>query len=283
VDRTELIREGLKAADEVRDAADVDPFGPADPYAVAESRGIRVVFSAISMEGFYFKGPPSNILISSLRPVARRAFTCAHELGHNWFGHGSTIDKLQEDERDDNQKPDEILANAFASFFLMPTVAVRAAFATRDWSMSNPTPIELFTVACELGVGYLTLLNHLSYTLREISPAKREDLKKWTPQRIRKTLLGDEADEAIILVDRHSAAPTYDVEKGSGVVLPAGTQVEGRALTFIRKVDDTSDLYRAGRRGEALIAGDEVSRVRVMPKEYEGPARRRFLEDPDED
>jgi hypothetical protein len=78
-----------------REAAEVDPFGPADPYAAAESFRLRVTFSATSMEGFYFK--PANILVSSLRPVGRRAFTCAHELGHHWFGHGSTIDQLQED------------------------------------------------------------------------------------------------------------------------------------------------------------------------------------------
>ena len=283
MDRTGLMRQGLKAAEAARDAADVDPFGPADPYAVAEAFGLRVNLTATSMEGFYFKGNPPNILVSSLRPVGRRAFTCAHELGHHWFGHGSTIDQLQEDERDDTSKPDEVLANAFAAFFLMPTVVVRAAFAIRGWAMSSPTPAQLFTIACELGVGYTTLLNHLSFTLREIGAAKRDELKKWTPQRLRKELLGDDAAEPIIVVDPHSAAPTYDVEKEAGVLLPADAQVGGRALVFARSLG-TYDLYRAARRGEATVVGaSERARVRVMPQKYEGPARRRFLEDPDED
>ncbi|HEY2051618.1 MAG TPA: ImmA/IrrE family metallo-endopeptidase [Caulobacteraceae bacterium] len=283
MDRTGLLRQGLKAAEAARDAADVDPFGPADPYAAAESFGLRVNFSATSMEGFYFKGDPANILVSSLRPVGRRAFTCAHELGHHWFGHGSTIDQLQEDDRDDSSKPDEVLANAFAAFFLMPTVVVRAAFAAREWSIAAPTPLQLFTIACELGVGYITLLNHLSYTLREVNVPTREELKRWTPQRIRKQLLADNAEEPIIVIDPHSAAPTYDIEKEAGVLLPAGAQVDGKALVFIRSLDGF-DLYRATRRGEAAVAGAaERGRVRVMPKKYEGPARRRFLEDPDED
>jgi len=283
MDRTGLLRQGLKAAEAAREAAEVDPFGPADPYAAAESFGLRVNFSATSMEGFYFKGKPANILVSSLRPVGRRAFTCAHELGHHRLGHGSTIDQLQEDERDDSSKPDEVLANAFAAFFLMPSVVVRAAFATRGWSMSAPTPVQLFTIACELGVGYATLLNHLSYTLREINASTRAELKKWTPQRIRKQLFADEADEPIIILDIHSAAPTYDVEKNANVLLPAGAQVDGEALLFVRKLDEF-DLYRAARRGEAAVTGAaEPGRVRVMPKMYEGPARRRFLEDPDED
>lgn len=283
MDRTGLIRQGLKAAEAARDAADVDPFGPADPYAAAEAFGLRVNFSATSMEGFYFKGNPPNILISSLRPVGRRAFTCAHELGHHWFGHGSTIDQLQEDDRDDSSKPDEVLANAFGAFFLMPTVVVRAAFASRGWSLSSPTPVQLFTVACELGVGYGTLLNHLTYTLREVSTASRQDLKKWTPQRIRKELLGDDSGDAIIVIDGNSEAPTYDVEKAAGVLLPAGATVTGKALVFERHLG-SFDFYRAARRGEAAVSGVEnPSRVRVMPKQYEGPARRRFLEDPDED
>jgi Zn-dependent peptidase ImmA (M78 family) len=283
MDRTGLLRQGLKAAEAAREAAEVDPFGPADPYAAAESFGLRVNFSATSMEGFYFKGKPANILVSSLRPLGRRAFTCAHELGHHWFGHGSTIDQLQEDERDDASKPDEVLANAFAAFFLMPTVVVRTAFAARGWPMTAPTPVQLFTIACELGVGYATLLNHLSYTLREINASTRAELKKWTPQRIRKQLLADEADEPIIVLDAQSAAPTYDVEKNNSILLPAGAQVDGKALVFVRSLGE-GDLYRAARRGDATVSGAaEPGRVRVMPKKYEGPARRRFLEDPDED
>lgn len=282
MDRVGLQRQGLKAAEAARDAVEVDPFGAADPYAAAAALGLRVNFSATSMEGFYFKGNPGNILVSSLRPIGRRAFTCAHELGHHWFGHGSTIDQLQEDERDDSSKPNEVLANAFAAFFLMPTVVVRAAFATRGWSISTPSPVQVFTISCELGVGYTTLLNHLTYTLREISAAKREELQKWTPQRIRKRLLADDADEPIIIVDAHSAAPTYDVEKEAGVLLPAGAQVAGNALVYVRSIDEM-DLYRAARRGEATVTSTNQSgRVRVMPKKYEGPARYRFLEDPDE-
>jgi len=283
MDRVGLLRKGLKAAEAAREAAEVDPFGPADPFAAAEGFGLRVNLSATSMEGFYFKGSPANILVSSLRPVGRRTFTCAHELGHHWFGHGSTIDQLQEDDREDSNKPDEVLANAFAAFFLMPTVVVRAAFASRGWSISSPTALQLFTVACELGVGYATLLNHLTYALREVSAPTREELRKWTPQRIRKQLLADDADEPVMIVDAHSAAPTYDVEKEAGVLLPAGAQVGGQALVFQRSLDGF-DLYRAVRRGEAAVSGAaEPGRVRVMPKKYEGPARRRFLEDPDED
>src|SRR5687768_16101242 len=98
MDRRALTRQGMQGAADARDQLDLDPFGPIDPYLVAVQLGIKVVFLDTSMEGFYFKQPTPRILLSSLRPVPRRAFTCAHEIGHHWFGHGSTIDQLQEDE-----------------------------------------------------------------------------------------------------------------------------------------------------------------------------------------
>ncbi len=281
MDRKDLLRQGMQAATDLRDQLDLDPFGPADPFAAAEQLGVTVRFLDTSMEGFYFKQGPGRILLSSLRPVPRRAFTCAHELGHHCFGHGSTIDQLQEDERPDSGKPDEVLVNAFAAFFLMPSVGLRGAFARRGWSPATASPIETFIVACQFGVGYVTLINRLSYTLREISAARRTELERWTPQRIRRQLLDDDYD-SFVVVDGQNEAATFDVEKGAAVLLPLGVDVEGEAIEHVRLLDEF-DLYRAVRRGIATVTGSgEPFDVRVMPEDYVGPAANRFLEDPDE-
>jgi Zn-dependent peptidase ImmA (M78 family) len=280
--RTSLLRQAIKAAVDLREATGFDQFSPADPYTAAARLGVKVVFLGASMEGFYFKGSPARILLSALRPVPRRAFTCAHELGHHWFGHGSTIDQLQEDERPDVNKPNEVLANGVAAFFLMPTVGLRGAFAKRGWSMATASPLQIFIVACEFGVGYLTFLNHISYSLREISAARRAELDKWTPQRIRRQLLEDEYD-SFLIADVHTEASTFDVEKGAAVLLPLGADTDGPALEHVRSLPD-HELYRAAKRGRAPITGAaQACEVRVMPKPYEGPASNRFLEDPDED
>ncbi len=283
MDRVNLVREGMQAAADLRDRLDLDPFGPVDPYAAAQALSVKVVYLGASMEGFYFRGPPGRILLSALRPVPRRAFTCAHELGHHVFGHGSTMDQLQEDERPDSGKPDEILANAFAAFFLMPTVGLRGAFARRGWQASTATPLQLFTIACQFGIGYRTMVNHLGFILREISATRRAELERWNPQRIRRQLLSEEFDSAVI-VDRENEAASFDVEKGAAVVLPSELEVEGIALAHVRSIDGATELYRAVRRGIAEVNGlDDAFSVRVMPKPYEGAAANRFLEDPDED
>jgi Zn-dependent peptidase ImmA (M78 family) len=282
MDRKALVRQGMQAAADLRDQLDLDQFAPVDPYRAAELLGVKVVFLGASMEGFYFKQKPARILLSGLRPVPRRAFTCAHELGHHIFGHGSTIDQLQDDERPDSDKPDEILANAFAAFFLMPSVGVRGAFARRGWKCETATPVQLYTVACEFGVGYVTLVNHLSYTLRDIDAARRKELERWTPQRIRRELIEEEYD-SLTLVDDQNEAASFDVEKGAAVLLPMGIQVAGKALKHVGQLKG-SELYRAAKRGRAKASGTRMPfEVRVMPKPYEGAAANRFLEDPDED
>ena len=282
MDRRALTKLGMQAAADLRDELDLDPFGPIDVYAAAAAMGVNVRFMGASMEGFYYKGPPSRILLSALRPLARRAFTCAHELGHHVFGHGSTIDELQEDERSDNSKPEEVLANAFAAFFLMPTVGLRGAFRRRGWDPETATPLQVFTIACQFGVGYRTLLNHLGYTLREISAACRAELERSTPQRIRRQLFPDEYD-ALLLIDPHNEAGTFDVEKGSAVLVPSSADVNGSALEHVRTVSG-QELYRAAKRGVAQVTGAGVnSEVRVMPARYQGVAAYRFLEDPDEE
>lgn len=281
MDRKALTLQAIQAASDIRDQLDFDQFGPVDPFRAAELLGVKVVFLDSSMEGFYFKQTPARVLLSSLRPVARRTFTCAHELGHHIFGHGSTIDQLQEDDRADSGKPDEVLANAFAAFFLMPTVGLRGAFSRRGWSCGTATPIQMYIVACQFGVGYVTILNHLSYTLGDLSAARRKELGRWSPQRIRREVLEDQYD-ALILVDEHNEAATFDLEKEAAILLPLKAQVSGEALRYVRSLE-SFELYLAARRGRAKVSGVQTPfEVRVMPKEYVGAAANRFVEDPDE-
>jgi len=170
----------------------------------------------------------------------------------------------------------------------MPSVGLRGAFARRGWSQANPTPLQLFTIACQYGVGYKTLLNHLSFTLCEISAGRRAELDRWTPQRIRRQQLDEEYD-ALVIVDTHNEAASFEVEIGTALLLPPDTVVAGTALNHVRSGDDF-ELYEAGRRGTAAVTGlAETFEVRVMPKQtegakgYVGAAANRFEEDPDEE
>ena len=213
----ELARLALNKALEVRESAGLDDESPICVYELCAKLNIRVVFDANpSMEGMYKAGVRPEIALSSMRPLARRVFTCGHELGHHAFGHGSSIDELR-DEADAVFQPNEFLANTFSAFVLMPQLGLRNAFRMRHWHIKAATPMQVFAVACHFGVGYETLANHLGHGLKEISPARVKELVKTKLPVIRRALLGHSSDQPLLVADRHYQRPTLDAEVGTQI------------------------------------------------------------------
>ncbi len=267
---------------DARDQLGLDLVSPVDPYAIAVGLWIRVRFLNVSMEGFYQKGQPPRILLSALRPLARKAFTCAHEVGHHWFGHGSTIDELKAHDREDSEIPEEILANAFAAFLLMPSIGMRRAFNSRGWKPATATPVQILTIASEFGVGYETLLTHLSVTLNDMPHSVRNELGKWTPQRIRKRLLGHDDAEGLVILDDKQRSTSVDLEEGYALAVPTGARVDGAVLTHSQSIDGF-DIYDSIGRGRATITTTAwQAEARVAPVRFVGAANYRFMEDSDE-
>lgn len=95
--RRALATQAMQAAAATRARAKLDQVGPICIYGLCETLGVAVRFSNINMEGMYQRGLPPRIHLSARRPLPRRAYNCAHELGHHVFGHGSSIDELRED------------------------------------------------------------------------------------------------------------------------------------------------------------------------------------------
>ena len=109
--RKRLVMQGMQASITERTQAGIDLKSPTCIYSLCETHGVNVRFNDINMEGMYDRQPKPRIHISALRPLARRAFTCAHELGHHVFGHGSTIDELRDDHAQNaDRSPNEVLA-----------------------------------------------------------------------------------------------------------------------------------------------------------------------------
>ena len=135
-------------------------------YDLAERLGIEVRFTDIpSMEGMLYWNPEPVIIVTSLRPLGRRSFTCAHELGHFHYGHGTIVDELVGKSPKIGFDSDEFLADCFAGALLMPKMAVQRAFSLRNWSIESSTPGQIYTVSNYFGVGYSTLVHHMSTSL----------------------------------------------------------------------------------------------------------------------
>ena len=177
-----LVMKGMQASITARIDAGIDLKSPICIYGLCEKVGVTVRFNDINMEGMYDRTPKPRIHISALRPLARRNFTCAHELGHHIFGHGSTIDELRDDQtKNTNRPPNEILADAFAAFTLMPTLGLKEAFSRRGLKPNNASALDMYAIACNFGVGQSTLVNHLAFSLNLITPVKRTALGKNYP------------------------------------------------------------------------------------------------------
>ena len=288
--RRALATQAMQAATATRAKAKLDQARPICIYGLCETLGVVVRFNNINMEGMYQRGIPPRIHLSARRPLPRRAFNCAHELGHHVFGHGSSIDELREDAKEHPwEDPKEFLADTFAGFILMPIIGLRRAFSVRGWSPETATPAQIFTVACEFGVGYATLLTHLSAGVNMLSRGRASAMRRVTLKALRAEILGGLTREPLIVVDQHRNAPTLDAEVETLLLLPPGAKVTGGGLAFERDLK-AGRLYRAIKPGifQASV-GEWAVFVRVAPIQesepygYVGLAQYRHLEeDPDE-
>lgn len=284
--RNQLVMKAMEAAFKVRRDTHLGLREPACVYDLAREMGVDVRFtSPSSMEGLYCKSN-SVIFVSALRPAGRQAYTCAHELGHHVFGHGSIlVDELYNIPGVQNKHdPQETLADMFAGFLLMPKSAVEHAFAVRGWNPHFCTSLQVYTVACLLGVGYTTLLNHMAHTLRLISGDQARALGKISLSAIRAEYLQRAIKENLIIVDEHWPKCAIDVQVGDLIQLPANVQQGG---DFVRFQEDNSHgrLFCATRQGQGCFShpmNGWVALVRVARKNFTGRALYRHLEDPDD-
>ncbi len=282
--RQQRARAAVAAALHFRAISGSAPWQAVCPIELAHSAGIEVRFVDIpSLEGMYWKRSNPVILLGAERPPGRQAFTCAHELGHHHFQHGTKIDEvLDGGERLDMRDQDEYVAEVFAGFLLMSKSAVDRAFAVRGIAPHNATTEQVFTVANSLGVGYRALIRHLQLSLQSISSSRAKELLRETPKAIRTAILAASADSDLVVVDEHwDPNRAIDLQVGDFAVLSAGATVEGAVAAA--NPEDYRVVIRAVRPGIARAAhGNWAAFLRVSRRRFVGRAAFRHLEDPDD-
>ena len=284
-DREDLARLAMARAVHTRFEAGFEHDNPVPAWVLAERLGVPVRFVDIDFEGMYRREPSPRIVVSVQRPLARRNYTCGHELGHHIFGHGASLEALNDRAADgDRENPDEVLANSFAAHLLMPVLGIRAAFARRGTSPHIATPETFLAVATEYGVGFETLINQVTYAFKELTERGRNDLLGGY-QALRQALVPDNQLGPIALVDRHTRTPTLDIEVGHLVIAPADASPDDPALTLISATND-GRVYQATHRSALEISDTRKNwcvTIRIAPKNFVGLARYRFLADDTDD
>ncbi len=119
-DRRAIARQAIAAALRTRLSVGYGLDQAICVYDLAEKLGLEVRFLDLPrMEGMYLSASCPTIIVSSLRPPGRRAFTCAHELGHHCRSDGVEIDELVEQWDIPRFDPKEFAADCFAGALLM--------------------------------------------------------------------------------------------------------------------------------------------------------------------
>ena len=282
----DLARMALGAALKIRQNANIPLNEPISIYDLCTAMGIEVRFVNISMEGNYIPGQHPQFLISALRPAVRRAFTCAHELGHHVFGHGFMLDELVEHRESQNKSPEEFVADCFASSLLMPALGIRKALAQRGWKPTELTPEQVYTIACDFGVGYETLATHLSAGMRLIGYDQSQELKKTKLPAIRRSFVGDvEVPRRLIVTDKQSLSTVIECEVGDHLLVDAPVAPQNDSLHALPSIEG-KQLFIAARRGVTSLRtadGQTFRQVRIMAHQFVGLNRYLYLPDPEED
>lgn len=283
--RVELARHALRVAMQLRRNLPVQREAALNAFDVASMVGIDVRFlNAPSLEGMFVREPGVRILLPSLehRPRARILFSCAHELGHQQFGHGTRADQYLEGQSGNLKDDEEFLADSFAGHLLMPRAAVLDAFDRRSCTPVTATTQQLFFVANELGVGYETLLTHMCFVLNLTTRGERDQLAKHTPKQIKTELTGKADGRSLVIADEKWKWVPLDAERDDLVGLPIGV---GCGVPLLRHEFDWGNFsfFRATAvgTGSVLLNGQDVQ-LRVSRRHYVGPYKNRYLVDPDE-
>jgi hypothetical protein len=176
----------------------------------------------------------------------------------------------------------EYTAECFAGFLLMPKLAVSHGFAKRGWDVSACTPEQLYVIAGWLGVGYTTLIWHMSSSLKMMVSGRAEKMAKTPLRKIRCGILKQESKNQLIIVDQEWFGRSIDMQVGDKVLFEHDIVFEGNCIEPVRYSTPKS-VYKAVLPGIGRCfskKGKWAEFVRVSRKEYVGLYQYKHLEDP---
>ena len=253
-------------------------------FDLADQLGVEVRFVDLpSMEGMYLRDLGPTILISSLRPSGRRAFTVAHELGHHHSGDGTNIDQTVESWTTLKRSPEEFAADCFAGALLMPKMAVQRAFALHQWDVHQCSPGQAYTMANYFGVGYSTIIHHMTWSLRLLTNAHADALLRVKPRQAQADALGWASQDTVWIVDSLWEGRPVDVEVGDYIFVRGCLDIEGACVEEAEWTSHGS-LLRAQRPGVGRLGNGSTwsAFVRVSRPGFVGRSTFRHLKEYDE-
>lgn len=286
--KKDIILKAYSDALKLRKKLNISLYDTVSPIDISLRLGIDVRFEKLPMEGLYLNAENPQILLNTERPSGRISFSCAHELGHHNYSHGTKADIFFSNETSiyNSNAPEEFQADCFAGALLMPESLVLMLLSHRKVSTNTATAEDLYIVSGTLGVGYGTLVNHLAFMLKKIDHKRKELLLKQQPKKIRHSIINLQTNNELIVVDRNWKGRPIDLRKGDWLLSPSDFVIHGNeVLKFYKEINGNS-LYRAIKRGIGNINDTKTdwgAFVRVSLNPFVGLAEHRHFEDEEEE
>lgn len=223
----EAHRTAMLAAVHAHRDYEIDSSSRVDVFEAIEKAGVLLAFEPFPrLAGMYFAPPEYSpaIVVNSQHPLARQRYTAAHELGHHYLAHGTSIDPEMEPlyRWGGGDFPDvEKVAEAFAAWFLMPEQLVRKELA--ELGIEGPqTPEDVYALSLRLGTSYRATARHL----QNLRLANRVAVDEWvriSPREIKQALSGNAppADwrNDVWVIDESDESSSFNVRSGDRVIL----------------------------------------------------------------
>ena len=148
--------------------------------------------------------------MNSTHPLPRQRFTAAHELGHHFLQHGTSIDPEGEplSRWGSRIPPDhEKTAEAFAAWFLMPRDLIRLGLERLGVQLLR-NEVDAYRLSTFVGCSYEATVRHL-VSLQLISRAMSTNWLKTRPGAVKELLAGaarpeNARNDVVVLDDRAS-------------------------------------------------------------------------------
>lgn len=185
---------GVEAARAHRDLG-VETSHRVDPFGALETAGVLVFRRSLDrLAGAYL--PSANVdgapgvLINVGHPLSKQRYTAAHELCHHRRDRQTALDEDTEwlvrggPERHSDR---ERIAEAFASWFLMPRRLVQGTLAALGLRAESLDAAGAYALALEMGTSYAATIHHLA-NLGLLTSAARDRLLKIVPQAVKRQL-----------------------------------------------------------------------------------------------
>ncbi len=198
-----------------------------DVFDGIDRRGATLMFKRFDrlLGAFMKQNGSTGIIVNTERPLGMQRFTAAHELGHLILGHDPHADDegiLRRGPIADGRTyrqvaPEEREADAFASYFLLPSHLIRAQMEMQGWDARRfSSPEVVYQASLRFGTSYSAAVYGLERE-KVITRGMRQELLNTRPKDLKLELLDGQA-----LPDPRRSDIWLLSERDEGAVIEAG-------------------------------------------------------------